>query len=46
MFNVVGAIVDEVRAREGGGSVFAFIVPLRQQTARAERPSQRPSLPG
>jgi signal transduction histidine kinase len=36
----------EVRAREGGGSVFAFIVPLRQQTARTDRPSQRPSLPG
>ena len=36
----------EVRAREGGGSVFAFIVPLRQQAARADRASPRPSLPG
>ena len=36
----------EVRAREGGGSVFAFIVPLRQRSARGDRPSQRPSLAG
>jgi hypothetical protein len=26
--------------------VFAFIVPLRQQAARADRASQRPSRPG
>lgn len=35
----------EVRAREGGGSVFAFVVPRNPQTARGDRPSQRPSLP-